>query len=563
MQRPRPRIGIRGLVAASLFTVLACVTGLGAASFLQLELVDKMAATLRREYVPAVVAAETVARTAEEFRVVQMLTLLDRSVGRDATLRERAATLAREVDAALATFRPLNGDQYGTRAIGSVKQRWQHYRRLSQEVDGFVASKDWPAATALLVGEMWASMRALRSQLADLTEHFIQATDRQSRAGQVAGEKARAMILGGMALALVTVVGAGALLHGLLVRPILRITAAVQRMAAGDIEADLPRSPRRDEIGAMTAALAVFRRAMAEERRLAREKIGMASAHQQRAEKLACLAREFEGTVDAFTAEIGGATERLQQTATGLNQSAAAAMADTEAARHDATEANSDAVSVARRAEELAASIGEIRQQAAESAGIAGSASQDARRMTGIVAALADGARAVGDIVVLIDAIAAKTKLLALNATIEAARAGEAGRGFAVVAGEVKGLAAQTKHATEEIASHVNRMQSATAEAVIAIEGVVQVIGRTSDISWLTVQEVEQQSRVVREISASVHRAARGTKKVHNVIGALTEQSNGTGKAAGLVLQSAGELSRQVATLKHRVGCFLAEIRAA
>ena len=73
---------------------------------------------------------------------------------------------------------------------------------------------------------------------------------------------------------------------------------------------------------------------------------------------------------------------------------------------------------------------------------------------------MATGAHAVGEIVQLIDAIAAKTKLLALNATIEAARAGEAGLGFAVVAAEVKGLAAQTKRATEEIGAHVQRMQT-------------------------------------------------------------------------------------------------------
>src|SRR5450631_4346641 len=48
--------------------------------------------------------------------------------------------------------------------------------------------------------------------------------------------------------------------------------------------------------------------------------------------------------------------------------------------------------------------------------------------------ALTKAANQIGDIVSVIDQIAAQTNLLALNATIEAARAGEAGRGFSVVA---------------------------------------------------------------------------------------------------------------------------------
>ena len=89
------------------------------------------------------------------------------------------------------------------------------------------------------------------------------------------------------------------------------------------------------------------------------------------------------------------------------------------------------------------------------------------------------------------------------------------------------------------------------------------MIGRTSDLSTLTALEVEQQSRVVREITASVHRAATGTSKVNDVIAVLSQQASGTGAAATEVLQSADDLSRQVDTLKSHVGTFLAEVRAA
>ena len=68
---------------------------------------------------------------------------------------------------------------------------------------------------------------------------------------------------------------------------------------------------------------------------------------------------------------------------------------------------------------------------------------------------------------------------------------------------------------------------------------------------------------MVRDISRSVHRASQGTRRVDSVIGALSEQTSTTGAAASQVLNAAGELSRQVDTLKQHVGSFLVEVRAA
>ena len=83
---------------------------------------------------------------------------------------------------------------------------------------------------------------------------------------------------------------------------------------------------------------------------------------------------------------------------------------------------------------------------------------------------------AIGNVVNLIAQIARQTTLLALNSTIEAARAGAAGRGFAVVATEVKALAVQTQHATEEITKKIETLQKDAAGSVDAVHRIAQAI---------------------------------------------------------------------------------------
>ena len=106
---------------------------------------------------------------------------------------------------------------------------------------------------------------------------------------------------------------------------------------------------------------------------------------------------------------------------------------------------------------------------------------EEATAALGTVRDLELSAQEIQHAVQLIKKVASQTKLLALNATIEAARAGEFGRGFAVVAAEVKTLADESTHSSEDITTQVESSHVATQDAVEAIARVAGAIHEMND----------------------------------------------------------------------------------
>jgi len=159
-----------------------------------------------------------------------------------------------------------------------------------------------------------------------------------------------------------------------------------------------------------------------------------------------------------------------------------------------------------------------------------------------------------------VSAIAAQTNLLALNATIEAARAGEAGRGFAVVAGEVKGLAAQTATATEDITRQVNEIQTATGQAVTAIRSISRPIGGIDEKMTAIAAAVEEQGAATTEISRNFQQAAQGMTETIGNVAALNRE---TGNAGTMLFESVNKMSSDADRLRSAVEGFLGSVRAA
>jgi methyl-accepting chemotaxis protein len=347
------------------------------------------------------------------------------------------------------------------------------------------------------------------------------------------------------------------------IKPLHNMRDAMLSVANGDLAVDTGYGERRDEIGALAGALETFKQQAADKLKIEaqeRERNAGAAARQRAIES---SVSEFEAMVRQTLQQLGDASGAMRTTSSGLSQVSRQTNERVEVAQRASGEASMSVETVASASQQLSASINDISQQAAHAAGIASRAVDQARQTDGTVQGLAKSAGRIGEVVGLINTIAAQTNLLALNATIEAARAGEAGRGFAVVASEVKSLASQTAKATEEISEQIADIQKVAGEAIDAIKGIGSTIGEVNEVATAIAAAVQEQGAATQEITRSTQHAARGTKNVSENITGVKTDADASAAAAENVKHASETLESQSQHLGSQVNEFLGKIRAA
>jgi methyl-accepting chemotaxis protein len=346
--------------------------------------------------------------------------------------------------------------------------------------------------------------------------------------------------------------------------PLVKMAAAMQDLAQGNIDAPIARFERRDEIGVISRALSVFHEKLLENRQLTADQVK--SQEQSVVERKAAMlqiANGFEHTVGKIIEIVSSASSEIELAAGSLTKTAEVTQGLSATVAAASGQSSANVQSAAAASEEMASSVAKIGRQVQKSHTIAHAAVQQAEQTNARISELSQSAGRIGEVIKIITAVAEQTNLLALNATIEAARAGEAGRGFAVVASEVKALAAQTAKAADEIGTQIAQMQTATQHSVSAIGEIGGTIAQISEIASAIAAAVEQQGATTQEIARNVQQAAQGATQVASSIVDVNRGATDTGTAAGQVHTLASSLVSESNHLKIEVETFLGTVRAA
>ncbi|WP_377296412.1 methyl-accepting chemotaxis protein [Rhizobium sp. SGZ-381] len=379
-----------------------------------------------------------------------------------------------------------------------------------------------------------------------------------------------------------------------IIQPLVALRARMTTLAAGETKEPVDGLDRRDELGQMAAAVAVFRDNAIERTRLSQEaEANRSLSERERIEREEQRAREAAGVqhaVDSLAAGLshlsdGDVTYRItdpfapaldtvrhdfNRSAEKLQSTLVQVAENARGIDAGANEIRSAADDLAKRTEQQAASVEETAAALEQITTTVRDSTRRAQEAGQLVARTRTGAETSGEIVRraviamgkietssseissiigVIDEIAFQTNLLALNAGVEAARAGEAGKGFAVVAQEVRELAQRSAQAAKEIKALINASNAQVAEGV----NLVDETGRALQAIVSEVQEINQ------HVSAIVESAQEQSSGLQQINTAVNQMDQDTQKNAAMVEESTAashSLAREVTALNQLLTQF-------
>lgn len=556
------QLSMRAKVGLAMGLLLISTLGLGIAALDRFNEVNATASLIANKWLPSAQNLGMLAARFETVRSRQLQLLLADQNDRKKAERELETSFL-DMEDSLKELKALATGEDEAKTSDNISLTYDAYVKFTAPFGKMLSAGDTAAAHDLLLGGSQPYLKGIRDAIKRGQRYQKENSASAVALGVDAGDQARIFFIIGLGIVSVICAGAFVWMQSRVAIPIVKLTNAMQALAAGNQSVSLPGLTRTDEIGSMAQALSFFEKALEERRILEDEQKRL---HDETDQRLRSTEQAFESaSVEQRRAlsvlrdglvhlSKGDLTVRIdhplsseyEDLKTNFNDAVealertVASVAETVFAVNQ-TAAQMTAISdeLARRTEQQAASVEEAAAVLSEITSTVGRTASGASNANDVVrsvkleakqseAVVENAVAAMGkiegsssqmsQIIATIDQISFQTNLLALNAGVEAARAGEAGKGFAVVAAEVRSLAQSSASAAKEISSLISTSGGQVSHGV-------ELVGKAGSTLKSIASRFEQIALIVQEISVDSKHQAEGLRGVNAAVTRIDEMT--------------------------------------
>jgi methyl-accepting chemotaxis protein len=537
-------ISIRTKLIGALSLLLAIVVSLGGVTVERLMAVDEVSDELAEKWIPSLDVVGSFRGRISELRIALGERLS--AVGGEAReLEQQMAGGQKRIGELLAEYEALITLFEEQALYDEFSRHWDAYLIQHQRVLETARSGRSHEAQDLFIH---ASKAAFDPMIEDLRELMDYITDGGHDAGARAHdieESAALIVMITIAVSILLTALIGFALVRAITRPLGAMTAAMTKLAEGDLEVSVPALEKRDEIGAMAKAVQVFKEAAIEKRKLdqAAEAAGEEIARLVAAAAAGDLTQRIElsGKAGFFKTLSEGMNTLVGAVASAVNELAAmmAAMAQGDLSKRVSGDYEGAFLKLKQDANSTAEKLAEI-------------ASQTVEGMTNIKASTTEIATGATDLsarteeqVASLEEIAASIRQL--NTTVQQSSEN---------AGQASQLALAARTAAESGGEVANSAVAAMGEIEQSSQRISDIVGMIDEIAFQT--NLLALNAAVE--AARAGEAGRGFAVVAGEVRALAQRSSQASKDIKSLIQNSSQQVKQGVELVNKAGATLAEI---
>ncbi len=381
-------------------------------------------------------------------------------------------------------------------------------------------------------------LSAMMGEIETSAREVIRHAQSQARS---ATAKAFTLLLSSAAIGVACAVVLALSITRMVSRPVAQAVRFAENMAKGDLTQTLA-IDQKDEIGTLAQAL---NRMVSQLAGMFKEVASGVHTLSTSSENLVNISKEMSQRADETSSRSNSVATAAEEMSVNIN----AVSLTTEQA---AAKVNR----LAQASGQIDSMVVRISQHSGEARTISNKAVEEMQSISQMVTALGEAATEIDEVTDVIRDISEQVNLLALNATIEAARAGEAGKGFAVVAQEIKELARQTAHATNQADEKLRWIQDRSSDLVGNVGGISKIIKEIYSIIAEIAQSVEQQKATTRDTTQNVAETLEDIHLVTDNIMQSSEVSAVIAEDINRVHQAAESITGSTVQINQRAGAL-------